>query len=293
MVRYFYAPICPESFATLERLRRLLQGREEIRLELFNVAAGPPASPEPWYPAEEALLQTCRGAGDEPLLYGKLFVAGEAIPGFPPAGKKLGEVFAKHGIPFSAEEYTHEYGSPLRRERWEDCSPEGFSMHGYTAADLLPACRICTLHHPYLQPAEYRAEKWESCEQGKINYIQSRLTKGDLIGVIAYYGGEPAGFAEALPLPEASGLGFPVSQRNPLGLMITCLSIRKEVSGYGLARRLLGQLEAEASAGGYRTLEVLAFADRHHWQPKSLYEKMGYHLVKPLETEYFLMEKVL
>lgn len=71
-------------------------------------------------------------------------------------------------------------------------------------------------------------------------------------------------------------MGFPISEFNKDGLMITCLSICTEFSQYGLAKKLVQTLEAEAKSKKFTSVEVLTFPDDHNWQPYTLYEKIGY-----------------
>jgi GNAT superfamily N-acetyltransferase len=74
--------------------------------------------------------------------------------------------------------------------------------------------------------------------------------------------------------------------------MITCLSIRTEFKGRRVAGLLLDALEAAAARRGHGAIEVLAFADRHGWQPVSLYGKRDYQAVKEIDG-LFLMRKPL
>ncbi len=73
--------------------------------------------------------------------------------------------------------------------------------------------------------------------------------------------------------------------------MITCLSVCSEFSGYGLAKRLIFELEAEAKAAGYKSIEVLAFPDEDSWQPFSLYAKLDFIQNIAFENGLILMKK--
>ena len=87
-------------------------------------------------------------------------------------------------------------------------------------------------------------------------------------------------------------LGFPTSSNSSNGIMITCLSVRKEVSGYGVASRLIESMEMQARNRKYESIEVLSFPDKHNWQPESLYRKKGYRKVREI-SGYSIMKKVL
>ncbi|AZR74211.1 hypothetical protein BBF96_12865 [Anoxybacter fermentans] len=120
--------------------------------------------------------------------------------------------------------------------------------------------------------------------------MHDKLKEGKLTGIVAYYQKEPVGFIEAFSLDIASKLGFIVSGINTGGLMITCLSVRTEVSGYGVGSELIRKLEKEAQKKNFKTLEILSFPDSHNWQPLSLYKKQGFKEVKNI-GELTLLKK--
>ena len=73
--RYFYAPICPESFASLDRLYNLFSNyKEQIDFEVFNVFDCKFESPHSWFKSEEEIIKSITGSGTYPLLYGALFI---------------------------------------------------------------------------------------------------------------------------------------------------------------------------------------------------------------------------
>ncbi|MCK4258713.1 MAG: GNAT family N-acetyltransferase [Halanaerobiales bacterium] len=288
IVRYFYVPVCPESFATLNRLKKLFSDDERFHFESFNLIEDNIQSNYPWFLEEEEVLKTCAGLGDKPLLFVKLFINGEEIKGFPPSPKWLKEVFEKHDLNWIPERYPFSYSGSVERIRW-DCEEEKFSVNSYTEGKLLDVSCLCTVHNPFLEQKSYCQCDWEDFEGLKKEFIVSAINREEVVGLIGYYNDEPAGFIEAFSLPLAAKMGFPVSSLNSKGLMITCLSIRTEVKGYGLASRLVRALEDEAREKGYESVEVLAFPDHHNWQPRSFYEKLGFVEVR----EVGIMRKTL
>ncbi|MEC9489250.1 MAG: GNAT family N-acetyltransferase [Halanaerobium sp.] len=290
VVRYFYSPICPESFATLERLKSLFQNYREVYFEYFNFAAEKPSSKISWFPAEEAVLATCKGKGRQPLFFGKLFIEGTVIQGFPPSPLSLQKVFAKNNLKWVPELYPFEYSSPPQID--QDIIFTDFQLFSYGESLTRDSCQLCTRYHPYLSETSYDPGTWQRHEEKKLQFLQKAHAENRLLGEIAYNQRQPVGFIEAFNLNLARELGFPVSAAAKSGLMITCLSIRPEFSGQGLARKLLGKLEEDAHNRGYHSLEVISFPDSHNWQPSSLYQKMGYTTYECIE-ELKIMKKCL
>ncbi len=68
IARYFYAPICPESFAALNRLQILFEEMENCYFEAYDLLQDILESPFPWFPNENNLLQTCIGQYDRQYL---------------------------------------------------------------------------------------------------------------------------------------------------------------------------------------------------------------------------------
>jgi len=193
-------------------------------------------------------------------------------------------------IPFKEEDYKFDYGS-TNRERIK-CDTNKFQIKKYEKKTLNDTCVICTKYNPYLDEKSYLPGDWKKYEQLKENFLKENLDKDNLIGYIEYYNEEPVGFVEAFPLDMSRKLGFPISSENTKGVMITCLSVRKENSGYGVASRLLEHLEKEVKSKKYKSIEVLSFPDANNWQPKSLYEKRGYRIVKEIR-QLCIMKKEL
>lgn len=293
IARYFYAPICPESFAALNRLQKLFGEIEDCHFEFYDLIRDRIESSFSWFPKEKDLLKTCDRQGEKPFLYGALFIEGEKVKGFPPSPKHLEELLTKHNLPWPGDRYDFPYSSlhiTSRQEKKQVCQKSKFVYQPYRKSDIKNVCQLCTMHHPYLSSEDYSSEYWSPYEKSKERFLAENLLQDSLFGIIAYYEKEPAGFIEAFPLELASKMGYPISELSSQGVMITCLSIRCKFSGYGLSRKLISALEEEVKEAGYESIEVLAFSDEDQWQPITLYRKNGYILLRKILT-WFLMRK--
>lgn len=291
IARYFYAPICPESFASLDRLYDLfLNYKEQVDFESFNVFDCKFESPHSWFPSEEEIIESINENGTYPLLFGKLFIQGNQIKGFPPSKRSLSNTLQEYDVFFEDEEYKFDYGTTSKEQI--RCDINKIQIKRYEEKLLRDPCIVCTKYNPYLDEKTYLPENWVKYEQLKSNFLKENLDKGSLIGYIEYYDEVPVGFIEAFPLDVSRMLGFPISSKDTDGVMITCLSVRKEVSGQGVASSLINYLEKEAKEKKYKSIEVLSFPDGQDWQPKSLYEKRGYKKVKDI-GELYIMKKEL
>ncbi len=291
IVRYFYTPICPENFATLDKLQRLFGNDKIFCFEVFNLAQDELQSEYSWFPAEEEILREREENGNRPLLYGTLFFAGKVVPGFPPSPKHLQQSFEENGLTWDPENYSFCYRGQVEREDWK-CDRENFVLRKYDVDNLYSVSRLCTHHHPYLSPDSFDENYWQPYEDKKSNFLKKSLSKGEVLGFLAYYQDELAGFIEAFPVSLARKMGFCISNFSSTGLMITCLSVRQEATGYGLASQLVKALEKESSERGYKSIEVLAFPDGHNWQPVSFYTNLGYKEVRSLDS-FKILEKSL
>ncbi len=290
IVRYFYSPICPESFATFKRLQQLFQDDNKYVFESFNTIEDNLVSDLPWFPEEKKIIDTLRGKDGKPIFFGKLFIGGEEIKGFPPSPKSFKEVFSKHGLDWDPDLYKLHYGS-IERKRWK-CKQEDFIFKMYNENILLDVSCICTKYHPYLDEKNYKKKEWIKHEKQKVSFLLNKLKDDKLVGIVAYYKQEPAGFVESFSLDVATKLGYPVSELSDNMLMITCLSVRTEVSGYGIASKLIKKLEKEAKRDKYKSIEVISFPDKHNWHPISLYKKLGYKEIKTI-NDLLVLQKSL
>ena len=290
VARYFYSPICPEALKTLERLKKLFQNYDDIVFEDFNTAEDSLESEHPWFPEEMKVINTLEGKEGRPFFFGRLFIQGNEIKGFPPSPKSFREIFNKYDLDWNPDLYSFSYQSPAR-PRW-DCNQDDFIFQEYNEQLSLDNCLICTRYHPYLAEDQYKKSVWENHEQKKLSFLNEKLKDDKLVGITAYYQAEPAGFIEAFPLDVAAQLGYQVSELVANRLMITCLSIRTEVSGYGLGPALIRRLIKAANKEGYKSLEVIAFPDENNWHPVSLYQSHGFKEVKKI-GKLSLMRKSL
>jgi ribosomal protein S18 acetylase RimI-like enzyme len=86
-------------------------------------------------------------------------------------------------------------------------------------------------------------------------------------GLIAYVDGSPAGWVRVAPRPEQGRLGFTrvVKSGSPEPLdaddvwAITCLVVRREFRGQGVARHLLAAAVGHAEKNGARAIEAYPF----------------------------------
>ena len=291
IARYFYAPNCTESFATLDRLQRLFRPFEDqVYFEAIDTTKRDIKSDFPWFLHEKDFISTFMGQGNKALIYNKLFIEGKEIKGFPPSKIMIEDTLKELNINLPNEAYQIYYKAK-QSDIWK-VSLEKLKIKKYNKDLIKDSCLICTKHNPFLNENDYLKENWSKYEMQKVNYILKEINQNNVMGFIAYYEEDPVGFIEAFPLKTAAKLGFPVSNFDLNGVMITCLNIRKEVTGNGIASMLIKEIHEEARINNYQTIEVLAFPDDYHWQPVSIYQKQGYNLIKKLD-DLSLMQKNL
>lgn len=75
--------------------------------------------------------------------------------------------------------------------------------------------------------------------------------------------------------------------------MITCLSVREEVSGCKVGSTLIRKLVETAKKRGYKSLEVIPFPDEHNWHPVSFYKELGFKEVKKIGDLILLQYNLL
>lgn len=288
IARYFYSPICPEAFASLDRIRALFEKHtEDIEFQSFNVVN---ISPNNWFPNELKLIDSICHNGQHPLLFGQLFIEGIEVKGFPPSKKHIESILKDYQIRLKDDAYVYSYCANVVVQ--QICDINRFKIDQLGKLNLRDTSMICTKFNPYLDEKSYSAAYWSKYENLKMGYISENLDNDTLIGCVEYYDSEPVGFIEVFPLKISRRLGFPVSGENDDGVMITCLSVRKEFSGYGVASRLIKSAELEVQKKNYHTIEVLAFPDNRNWHPKSLYAKKGYVEVRTI-MDLCIMKKNL
>ena len=262
---------------------------DDVYFECFNTTKNLD-SPFPWFSNEKELIDTFKGIGNKPLTYNKLFIEGKEIQGFPPSKKMIEKELNEYNIRFPKDAYQIYYKEkPI--EQWT-ISQDQLFIKKYDNESLKGGCLVCTKHNPFLEESDYMKENWCDYEVAKEKYLKEKLQEENVIGYTAYYGEHPVGIIEAFPLKLAAKLGFPVSDINLNGMMITCMNIRKEVTGNGIASKLIKEINREAKNRNYDSIEVLAFPDDFYWQPISLYKKHGYEAVQKID-HLELMKKCL
>lgn len=278
--RYFYPPICPESFATKTRLEKVFAEIPDVHFSTYNTVTDDLSSSAEWFPPEKDLLATLQGSGRAQLLYGKLFINGKQVQGFPPAPGSIQEILRENDIAWSSENYDFNYQQP-DRSRWE-CSREDFVFKPYQERLTVDLVKVCTLHHPYTNADSYDQNVWEEPEEAKLKFLKDKLESRQLVGVGGYYQDKAVAFIEAFNLELAARLGFPLYSTEA-GLLITCLTVQTEAAGYGLGSNLLDNLKEEAARQGYDSLQVVAFPDKENWQPYSFYKQHKFKVIKEIE----------
>ena len=232
-------------------------------------------------------MATREGGEGIPLLLGKLYLDGEEVAGFPPSAQDLEKKMTALGLPFDQNKYGFIYEARPGDNRSHKIDGE-LRLEPYRKDNLQALAGLCTRHHPYILPADYREEEWRPHEEKRCAFVSDLLQRSDVIGLIAFAGTEEAGFIEGFTLPLAQKLGYPVSgdgsPENSGAVMITCLSVRIEYKGRGAAGRLLEAFETEATRRGNHSVEVLTFPDKlgMGWQPASFYRKRGYETVRQI-----------
>lgn len=240
-----------------------------------------------WFPEELNIINPSEKKKSKPFFFGKLFIQGEAVKGFPPSPKSLKEIFNKHNLKWDSDLYPFSYESienninPTAKKK-PGGTQEDLILKEYKEGLLLDICQLCTKYHPQQDESQYNKEIWGKHEKQKISFLNDKLQADQLVGIVAYSKKEPAGLIESFPLNLASKLGYPVSEVTDNGLMITCLSVRPELSGQGLASRSIERLCEVAKKKGYKSLEVISFPDEHNWHPVSLYKKYGFTKIKEI-----------
>lgn len=276
VIRFFYAPLCPEVFATVDRLVESFYQYNGVIFETYNVAEGKFRSDRPFLQKEQEIIQSVLDKGNTPLSYGKLFVNGEEVKGFPPARKSIEELLEKNGLEAAESLYSNDYKSTNFHDRNRfPFSEGGFHFLGYEEKLPVDLCKVCTKYNPYMSLDEYDEARWERFEKEKRNYIHQLVLNGEMIGQSAVYEQETIGFIEAMAVNLARKHGFtPVEL--PRSIFITCLSVAKEASGKRVAYRLLERLIENAKQKGYEAILVHAHPNEQNWHPISLYEKFGF-----------------
>jgi len=263
--------------------------KDKIIFESFNVFERAFVSKYPFFNSELMLINTIDGKGDTSLLYGKLFIEGQEIEGFPPLMSKIVKILKTYNIVLKNED-----SSPVIIDnpeiKTEDYNKDKIIYKIYSSDNLIDSCLLCTKYHPALCNKKYDNNDWKKYEKLKEEFVKISLNNQNVIGFIAYYEKEPIGFIEAFSLNISRKLGFLTTSEQIDAMMITCLSIRKEFNGLRVGSNLIENLENEAKNRNYKSIEVYTFLDEHKWQPKTLYLKRGYKVVNEVNSNLLKKE---
>ncbi|MCP4180508.1 MAG: GNAT family N-acetyltransferase [bacterium] len=279
IARYYYAPICPEAFATIDKLGNLFsQFGDSIEFIVVDFSKEMIVLNNIQFAKERNFINRIH-TGEEALLYGKLFIEGELINGFPPSAKFIKENLLKHGLPLEKFYYEVKYQKINRTKI--DCKKDKLVSKSVCKKNGIDVCLLCTKNNRFLDENEYDNEHWNKFENQKLKHLLTGIKDKNSIAIIEYYNGNPVGFIEGYTLKESRKYGFPTNRRNN-GYMITCLHIKEEVSGNGIAKKLITRFEQEVIKKGFESVQVLAFPDMANWQPIGMYEKSGYSMEKKI-----------
>lgn len=88
--------------------------------------------------------------------------------------------------------------------------------------------------------------------------METRITGGTRVGLLAYAGEEPVAWCSVAPRPTFSRLGGPKDFADEPDAVwsISCFFISRPWRGKGLSRRLIAEAAAYARAGGAKVLEA-------------------------------------
>jgi ribosomal protein S18 acetylase RimI-like enzyme len=283
IARYFFTPFCPESYATEEKLRIFFEKISEIHFETFNCEEGNYFSKYNFFELEKKLIDTFYRKNDEPLLFGKLFINGQLIPGFPPSSKHLKNILVDNKVNFDESKYIFDYSSKIEKANII-FDKKNLIIKKVEEEEIKDVSKLCTLFHPYLNQKDYKKEYWGKFENRKNDFLRKSILNKNALAFLAYFQNEPVGFIEAYSLEKSVKYGFPVHlEENVLlkdSFMIVCLSIRKEFEGNNIASRLLEKFISFSSENKIKNLQVLSFPQNFNWHPENIYKKYGFKEVK-------------
>lgn len=283
--RYYYAPICTEAFASLNRLRDFFSKlKKDISFTAFNIASED-LIVDKTYQVNEANFIKGLKSNSRQLKYGKLFLNDIEIPGFPPSKRHIEEILSKEKIDADYTCLKSPYHSPQGKSG--NYNPSQIKTDSLDKNNCKDICLLCTKYNRYLDEDHYIEKDWVHAEEQKSEHLKDVIDKKEVIGFIEYYQNRPMGFIEGYSTKLAQIYGFIINNLDK-SCMITCLHIQEAAGGIGLASKLIKQFIEEAKKRDYHFLEVIAFDDNINWQPKSLFLKMGFKVVKEIEDAYIM-----
>ncbi|MEX2245293.1 MAG: GNAT family N-acetyltransferase [Dehalococcoidia bacterium] len=145
---------------------------------------------------------------------------------------------------------TYEY-QPVTRERWPDLD-RLFSASAGEELGNPSRCWCMELRRPH--------DEWErEAGEGNRRAMEARVEGGDVPGILAYAGGEPAGWCSVSSRPTLSGLIATGGFRNPRrdGVWsVTCFYVPEPMRGRGLMKGLVRAALAYALERGAKVVEA-------------------------------------
>ncbi len=278
--RYYYVPICTESFASLNRLKEFFSELEnEVDFLAINISSDDVVINNTYKTNERKFIEDLNN-NRQLLKYGKLFVNDIEILGFPPASKYIKEVFVELKINADYKSLKSPYNLPVgKKENFEEKNFKTIKLDEKNCNDI---CLLCTKYNRYILEDNYIKDDWEKPEQAKSKHLIESMKAKKIIAFIEYYNDEAVAFIEGYDKINASKYGFIINEKVD-SCMITCLHIREEASGNGISKKLISKFLNEAKEIGYKSVEVISYPDEINWQPKSLFKKMGFTLVREID----------
>ena len=271
--RYYYVPICTESFASLDRLRNFFSHIDDkVQFDVINYFTDEIELNDSFNDCEMRFIKSVQ-TNQALLMYGKLFINDIEVLGFPPSRNQIEEILTNLNLKANYEELKAFYNAPINNKT--DFDKQLFCTTKFDEDNCFDACLICTKFSRYLNKENYSKINWEKYELQKSNHLIRSYRSNDVIGFIEYHNNIPVGFIEGYSTKNASKYGFIVTDDSN-GCMITCLHIREEAKGYGISKKLISEFLNEAKEKGFKTVEVIAFQDNMNWQPIGLYTKMNF-----------------
>lgn len=286
IARYYYAPICTESFASFQRLSSFFSKLEDqsyfCAYDISQVRVSVDAS----YKSNEKDFIEGLYANKKLLKYGKLFINDIEIKGFPPSPKHIKTILDDLSINGDFDLLNSPYGSAKRtRENYDHKRFTSKIIDQDTSNDL---CLLCTKYNPFLKDSHYCEREWAYAEKSKEKFIRKSIESKNIIAFVEYNNEIPVGFIEGYPSDLAARYGFVVHSLKD-ACMITCLHIRQEARTYNLSRKLIKRFLEQARNMNYKSVEVIAYPDDANWQPRTLFIKMGFTQVAHVD-HVFLMK---
>jgi len=277
-VNYYYVPICTESFATLDRLKKFFKSVKDINFQHFDISEVKREDLPVGASGEKTFLDDLY-ANKAALIYGKLYINDQVIPGFPPSSQVIKETLRDLCLEGDGDLLKAYYNGP---ENKSILIHKNFKTRAINKENSKDLCLLCTKYSRYISEENYKKTNWSIYENHKSDHLKICIDKNEVIAFIEYLDGEPVGFIEGYSCKKAASYGFPVDDLKQ-GSMITCLHLREEIKGQGISKKLIKKFTEASKNLAYESVEILAFPNEMNWQPIALYEKMNFKAVKTID----------